>query len=671
MLAEARLLQQNAVNQLVQLAETEQKLFVFRAPTGSGKTFMMADFMNRMLSKMDNLVFLISTRSKARLDRQNYDKFCEYRDKGFFPNLNPYLINTNISGEERLFIPSGYNIYILPSDLNKKGGKLMQGALTNFFINTTSELYGENKTIYLIKDECHIATKNLDISQSYFAKSFYFSATPKLDKGQIPDVIIKDEDAENAKLIKTVEWGDEQDTLEQAIQKYQEIKDDYVNKLGVNPCLMVQISNSVKGKEELHEIFSVLGRHTDLKWMLILDENKQQCDTNDSIKNKLPVSKWKEFAKDNGSTINVIIFKIAISEGWDIPRACMLYQIRDTKSKQLDDQVMGRVKRNPRLIDYETLPQDAQKLTETAWIWGIKPKDCKKSFRVNLKENFNISSNFKIRTTTLKPLTQKEYFNLSEFLESQKSKPAHSGIFDIHRKLQSMDGQTKTMIYEYADSFQKWWKAADYLDSIEKESNKYYADYEQSMQECKETVSLPLDTYYTDNGNYQNIAEWLWKRKDGHDKFSFDSEAEREWATILKDACSTHIGYLEEESLLEDKRKVYLWGKNYLPNSPIKFEYYMGSVLNSYPDFIMKDRQGRIHIFEVKSVNKSGNMVIDETLYNEKIAELKKCYKQASRITRQIFYLPTMQGENWQITRFKNGTEDTISREEFIKSISE
>ena len=53
MLAEARLLQQNAVNQLVQLAETEQELFVFRAPTGSGKTFMMADFMNRMLSKME------------------------------------------------------------------------------------------------------------------------------------------------------------------------------------------------------------------------------------------------------------------------------------------------------------------------------------------------------------------------------------------------------------------------------------------------------------------------------------------------------------------------------------------------------------------------------------------------------------------------------------------
>ena len=502
MLAEARLLQQNAVNQLVQLAETEQELFVFRAPTGSGKTFMMADFMERMLSERNDLVFLVSARSKGELHKQNYEKFCEYRDKGFFKHLNPYLINTDITGEERLFIPSGYNVYILPSDLNKKGGRLMQGALNNFFINTTSKLYGENKTIYLIKDECHIATKNLDISQSYFAKSFYFSATPKLDKGQIPDVIIKDEDAENAKLIKTVEWGDEQDTLEQAIQKYQSIKDDYINKLGINPCLIVQISNSVKGKDELQSIYGILGKHTDLKWMLILDDPKQ-CDTNDKIKDKLPVSKWKEFAKSSGSSINVLIFKISVSEGWDIPRACMLYQIRDTKSKQLDDQVMGRVKRNPRLIDYETLPQDAQKLTETAWIWGIKPKSYKKSFKVKLKENFDISSNLQIKTTTLKPLTQKEDFNIEQFLGEQPDTPAHASIFDIHRKLQSMDGQTKTMIYEYADSFQKWWKAADYLDSIEKESNKYYADYEQSMQECKETVSLPLDTYYTDNGNYQ------------------------------------------------------------------------------------------------------------------------------------------------------------------------
>ena len=83
--------------------------------------------------------------------------------------------------------------------------------------------------------------------------------------------------------------------------------------------------------------------------MLIVDKDKN-CDTNDVFKaKKMPVNKWKDYAKSNTSTIDVIIFKMVISEGWDIPRACMLYQVRDTQSKQLDEQVMGRVRRNPRL----------------------------------------------------------------------------------------------------------------------------------------------------------------------------------------------------------------------------------------------------------------------------------------------------------------------------------
>ena len=36
---------------------------------------------------------------------------------------------------------------------------------------------------------------------------------------------------------------------------------------------------------------------------------------------------------------------MVITEG-DIPRACMLYQVRDSKSKQMDEQVVGRVRRN-------------------------------------------------------------------------------------------------------------------------------------------------------------------------------------------------------------------------------------------------------------------------------------------------------------------------------------
>ena len=180
-------------------------------------------------------------------------------------------------------------------------------------------------------------------------------------------------------------------------------------------------------------------------------------------------------------------------------------------------------------------------------------------------------------------------------------------------------------------------------------------------------------SHYTDNGNYVNVGNWLWKRRDGQDKFSFDSEAEREWASILKDISvdnSKQLNLQQAEMFDNIQPKVCLWGKNYQPNSPIKFEYYMGATLNSYPDFIMKDKFDRIHIFEVKSMNKSSSMSIDEKQYQEKIIELKKCYKQASKITEQLFYLPVIINDNWQIIQYVNGEEQTLSKEQFFKFVS-
>ena len=396
MLKEAVELQQSAVGKLVELIDNKEEL-TFRAPTGSGKTYMMADFMNRILADNDNVIFLVSTLSKGNLAQQNFDKFQEYRDKGRFKNLNPYLISSEISGEETLFIPTDYNVYVLPRDLYKKGGRLMQGAMDNFLqVMTNNEWFGgKEKKIYLIKDECHVATNNLDtLSNNYFSKTLNFSATPKLSRRQIPDVEITDEEAVNAKLIKYVELGEDEEDVGVAINKFEEIKEQYRDLLGVNPCLIIQLSNKDKADYELNNIvFPELNKneHQDLKWMLIVDK-EDKCNTNDTFRaKKLPVSRWKDYAKLSSSTIDIIIFKMVISEGWDIPRACMLYQIRNSQSKQLDEQVIGRVRRNPRLLDFENLTEEAQKLAMTSWVWGIIPDEKKKVRNVKLfdeKEDF-------------------------------------------------------------------------------------------------------------------------------------------------------------------------------------------------------------------------------------------------------------------------------------------
>ena len=61
MLAEIQELQNDAVSQLIAtLKSTPKDSYTFRAPTGSGKTYMMADFMNRMIEINPDIVFLVS-----------------------------------------------------------------------------------------------------------------------------------------------------------------------------------------------------------------------------------------------------------------------------------------------------------------------------------------------------------------------------------------------------------------------------------------------------------------------------------------------------------------------------------------------------------------------------------------------------------------------------------
>ena len=59
-------LQQNAVSSLIEITSTQDEL-TFKASTGSGKTYMIADMMNRILSANKNVIFLVSTLSKGDL----------------------------------------------------------------------------------------------------------------------------------------------------------------------------------------------------------------------------------------------------------------------------------------------------------------------------------------------------------------------------------------------------------------------------------------------------------------------------------------------------------------------------------------------------------------------------------------------------------------------------
>lgn len=677
MLQEARDLQNNAVKELVKLSETSlNREITFKAPTGSGKTFMMAKMMDEILKKQKDVIFLVSTLSKGNLAKQNYDKFCEYK-QSYFKNLNPYIINSETSGEERLTISNDYNVYVIPVNLLMKTGKIMKSAAMEEFLQyTTKSLTNKNrKRIFLIKDECHIETKNLNnYKMDYFDRIFNFSATPDKKKNQIPDVEINEEDAINASLIKQIELKKDNYELKEAIDKLKEIKEDYINKLYVNPCLIIQISNEIKGNKEIDEIIPQIEK-AGLKWVLMLGDRNE---TNDVFKvKKLPKEKWRDYIKTDSSNIDVVIFKLTISEGFDIPRACMLYQVRDVKSEQLKEQVVGRVRRNPRLLDFEKLDEDAKKLAMTCYVWGDIEKNNNVK-EVEIKKDLDVENEIRIKTTRLKNLKKSKSFNIKKIIDNRTSDNHIMNIFEVYRNLQNKNTDIIDMCDNYIQSYDDWFKFNQSINDIVKSYNKQICDYEKNMETTKDKngneifVTLPkMSSYVYIKENRLGIKNWVWKNLDDDTDFSFDSDAERKWAEFLKELLPCSIdGYKSKNTIGKSGNEMltmddYYWGKNFLQSSEIKYEYYLDGKHFSYPDFIMKDSFGNIHIFEVKSINNSKDKLIDNKEYDRKINELKECYKKASELTGNIFYLPILDKVTWQIVRYRNGEKEELSETTF------
>lgn len=661
MLSEVEELQKEAVEGILK-ALSRQTEVTFKAPTGSGKTHMMADLMNRVLSEDPKAVFLVSTLSKGGLAEQNFEKFEEYGKE--FPKLSPCLISSeDLVEEARPFIPSGFNVYVLGRDSYKQKGS----KLTQVFPTFLREERKKGHRLYLIKDECHQATNNLDKLSSFFSKTVNFSATPK----QTPDVALDARQAEECCLIKAL-TGPWEGSLEEALDELERVKKRYARQAEtdpnfgkpVRPCLIVQISNKDKAEEELEEVKDALSKHPLLLWALIMDKDKD-CDTNNAILKKLPPSRWDEELKkdDSLASVDIIIFKMVITEGWDIPRACMLYQIRDTKSKILDEQVLGRIRRNPKLLNFEELDKKSQALVTESWVWGLKPPDARGKEKVRLAGK-EVQRDLKLKTTSLPYIQALPFsgFNLKKLIEEEPDFKEAQSIFSLYRASKKAPDPVQDLEKDFVKDVPAWYGFCYHLPSI-CEKTREALDDPSNLKVEEEEVSFPEESYYLENedrDSNKTAPGWIWKREDKGTRFSFDSQAECAWFDILKGLAEDGRVKETKASDLFGQEDVYLLGKNFKPNSKISYAYTMEgeAVLRSFPDFVMEGRDGTAYIFEVKSMLEAKNQnILDPEAYKKKVEALKKWYKAASeRIEGQVFCIPVLNRDNeWQIYTYEGG----------------
>lgn len=694
MLDDVKNLQERAISELVQ-SLSEKDDVVFKAPTGSGKTFIMARVMDEVISKDDNVVFIVSSLSKANLAQQNYDKFNEYLELGLVQHLNPHLISSETSCESALYIPSVNNVYVLPQALYKAKSKLKG---QQAFLKLLLEIKNHGRVLYLIKDESHVATNNLDELKSFFTKIINISATPK----KKPDVEISEQDAVNACLIKRVQYcssadyGDDDfsvDSLQykellKALDYLKECKKDYLEKSNINPCLIIQISNKDLGEKQFNVIERALGlsEYKDLKWVGYAKDPKV-CQTNDQMIKTSP-QKWEKYCKPNDSTIDVIIFKMAITEGWDIPRANMLFQIRDSKSKQLDVQVLGRVRRNPRIMDFEKITDEKERrLFTTAYVWGIKDNSSEqKSVDVTLKGSVpdgnriknEIQEEIKVKITKLADLNDTQSnFDIDTFLKEKQAPESCKSIFELYNELTKSSNRIQVeckryMFSFYDDEYSKYFGFVNNLSEIKSKVKTILSSDSSSIEVVKNSlgkdleVSLPYNSLYFQNKKYSlQDVKGVWNNGSDMREFTFDSDSEKKWLyKMLQDFSIKKISLDEEKDIL-------LVGKNYLQNSEIKYEYYADGSHFSYPDFVLKDKYDRIFLFEVKSMNISSSLQIDTKVYQEKVEILKDLYSKVSSKVEHYFCLPILNGKSWTVHCYYKGVHYELKEDQFKNVVND
>jgi type III restriction enzyme len=342
------------------LSSGTNRKIIFQAPTGSGKTIMMAQLLAEISSDpaFANQSFSFIWAAPRKLHHQSREKLSKYYSQNQSLVCREFfeLSDNRIDESEILFL-NWESINKLDSNTIVKENE-REFYLRKVVDNTIEE---GRKLILIIDESHHHATS--EISKQLIADmspdlTIEVSATPTLEnpdeivkvalddvraEGMIKKSISLNEGFKNILTKDAVEselaTGQDAFVLKQAMAK----RDSLINlyeKYGikVNPLVLIQLPDKKASEDEVlrQEIVKALkddyGITTENgKLAIYLSEEKQNLEN---------------IAKNTNET-DVLIFKQAIALGWDCPRAQILVLFREHKSVAFSIQTVGRILRMP------------------------------------------------------------------------------------------------------------------------------------------------------------------------------------------------------------------------------------------------------------------------------------------------------------------------------------
>lgn len=343
--------------------EADNKLCVFQSPTGSGKTVMVAKFIETLKNELieEDFCFLWISIGKGELHIQS--KKSLQRIFGEDPKVS--LLESEYFGS-RTFIERNEVVVANWEKLRTKDkttgewkSKAMKnGEMTNFI--EVLENTKKRRKIILIIDESHYASdtqRTNELRQIVNADvTLEMSATPKLKNDAKVLIVVEPKDVIDAGMIKKEiiinealdKLVDDEKTsqdiiIESAYNKRLELKQAFAETgANINPLCLIQLPNSEAGETKKEIVAQFLNSKgiTENNGKLAVWLSEEKSDGLDVI-------------SDFNSEVEFLIFKQAIDTGWDCPRAHILVKLRETGSYTFEVQTVGRILRMPEQIHYD------------------------------------------------------------------------------------------------------------------------------------------------------------------------------------------------------------------------------------------------------------------------------------------------------------------------------
>jgi len=349
--------------------EGTKKICIFQAPTGSGKTLMMASFIEEIVKDLPDtdLCFVWISIGKGDLHLQSKHSL----ERVFEGTPRVSLVEEEFNGgrdriqRSEVVVVNWEKLRSKERETGEWKNALMRDGETVNFRDVLTKTR-EQRRVILIIDESHIgatAERTNELRSEIDADVILeMSATPRITvsaqdvarhiaeyvmvdpKDVIEEGMIKKELIINERIgeIADSETDSQDVVMEAAYQKRLQLKELFeLNRSKVNPLVLVQMPSAEAGEDKIRWVRGFLaekgiseGNGRLAIWLA--DEKSENLDSVSEQSNK----------------IEYLIFKQAVDTGWDCPRAHILVKFRETHSEIFEIQTVGRILRMPELKHY-------------------------------------------------------------------------------------------------------------------------------------------------------------------------------------------------------------------------------------------------------------------------------------------------------------------------------